>query len=74
VQPLPHDRKQAELATASASSRSTSLTRATRPPELFPKRKGWVVREDSAQRVLDVMQWGVPLKKGAKGQPTVLSR
>jgi putative SOS response-associated peptidase YedK len=40
------------------------------PPELFPKRPGWVVRQDGAQRVLDVMRWGVPLKmKGAKGQP-----
>jgi hypothetical protein len=40
------------------------------PPELFSKRLGWVVRQDSSQRVLDVMHWGVPLKmKGAKGQP-----
>jgi putative SOS response-associated peptidase YedK len=40
------------------------------PPELFPKRLGWVVRQEGAQRALDVMQWGVPLKmKGAQGQP-----
>lgn len=40
------------------------------PPELFPKRIGWVVRQEGGQRVLDAMQWGVPLQmKGAKGQP-----
>ena len=40
------------------------------PPELFPKRIGWVVRQDGGSRILDMMQWGVPLKmKGARGQP-----
>lgn len=38
------------------------------PPELFPKRFGWVVRQDNGGRALDVMQWGVPLSmKGPKG-------
>jgi len=31
------------------------------PPELFPKRDGWVVRKQDGVRRLDVMQWGVPL-------------
>jgi putative SOS response-associated peptidase YedK len=30
------------------------------PPELFPKRSGWVVRQDGVARVLDVMTWGFP--------------
>jgi putative SOS response-associated peptidase YedK len=30
------------------------------PPELFPKRPAWVVREEGGQRVLDVMTWGFP--------------
>ena len=30
------------------------------PPELFPKRMGWVVRKEVGQRVLDVMHWGFP--------------
>ena len=28
------------------------------PPELFPKRFGWVVRSEGGQRRLDVMRWG----------------
>jgi len=30
------------------------------PPELFPKRPAWIVRNDGEQRRLDVMSWGVP--------------
>jgi putative SOS response-associated peptidase YedK len=30
------------------------------PPELFPKRMGWVVRKEAGTRILDVMQWGFP--------------
>lgn len=30
------------------------------PPELFPKRIGWVVRKEGERR-LDAMRWGVPL-------------
>jgi putative SOS response-associated peptidase YedK len=30
------------------------------PPELFPKRAGWVVRKQEGARVLDVMTWGFP--------------
>lgn len=41
------------------------------PPELFPKRMAWVVREESGRRMLDVMQWGVPLRiPGNKGPAT----
>ncbi len=29
------------------------------PPELFPKRDGWVIRKEGGARILDVMQWGV---------------
>lgn len=32
------------------------------PPELFPKRIGWVVREEAGERVLDTMRWGVPFQ------------
>ena len=31
------------------------------PPELFPKRDGWVVRQQDSRRHLEVMRWGVPL-------------
>jgi putative SOS response-associated peptidase YedK len=30
------------------------------PPELFPKRLGWVVRKENGVRRLDVMTWGFP--------------
>ena len=30
------------------------------PPELFPRRIGWVVREDAGRRMLDTMRWGFP--------------
>jgi putative SOS response-associated peptidase YedK len=30
------------------------------PPELFPKRVGWVVRKQDGERVLDTMRWGFP--------------
>jgi putative SOS response-associated peptidase YedK len=30
------------------------------PPELFPKRTGWVVRQEGGARVLDTMTWGFP--------------
>jgi putative SOS response-associated peptidase YedK len=31
------------------------------PPELFPKRPGWVVRQEAGLRRLEVMRWGIPL-------------
>ncbi len=33
-------------------------------PELFPKRMGWVVRQEEGAPRLDVMRWGVPLPNG----------
>jgi putative SOS response-associated peptidase YedK len=36
------------------------------PPELFPKRLGWVVREDGGARMAAVMQWGIPLPPTGK--------
>ena len=30
------------------------------PPELFPKRPAWVVRQHEGNRLLDVMSWGFP--------------
>lgn len=30
------------------------------PPELFPKRMGYVVRKQQGARVLDIMSWGFP--------------
>ena len=42
------------------------------PPELFPRRPAWVVREEEGARRLGVMMWGVPVPaKNAKGQPIV---
>ncbi len=38
------------------------------PPELFPKKSAWVVRQEEDRRVLDVMNWGFPHRvPGAKG-------
>lgn len=64
--------KQAELAARFGVETIYEPDESFPPPELFPKRMGWVVREDGGRRVLDVMQWGVPLHmKGARGQPIV---
>ncbi|TVV69838.1 SOS response-associated peptidase [Sphingomonas solaris] len=30
------------------------------PPELFPKRPAYVIRDEAGQRALDVMAWGFP--------------
>ena len=30
------------------------------PPELFPKRIGYVVRKENGARILDTMTWGFP--------------
>jgi putative SOS response-associated peptidase YedK len=62
--------KQAEIAARFGVSSPYPEDVTYPPPELFPKRLAWVVRQDGAQRALDVMHWGVQLKmKGAKGQP-----
>lgn len=39
------------------------------PPELFPKKRGWIVRGLDGEKVLDVMSWGFPhTVKGASGK------
>jgi putative SOS response-associated peptidase YedK len=30
------------------------------PPELFPKRPAWVVRQEGGERRAEIMRWGVP--------------
>lgn len=40
------------------------------PPELFPKKPGWIVRKQDGALSLDVMQWGIPRHmKGKSGKP-----
>ena len=34
------------------------------PPELFPKKPGWIVRKVDGELSLDVMTWGIPLGFG----------
>lgn len=40
------------------------------PPELFPKRLGWVVRKEEGARVLDAMTWGFPPPAAARAPVT----
>ena len=40
------------------------------PPELFPKRPAYVLREVAGQRVLDVMTWGFPPPAAARSPVT----
>ena len=50
------------------------------PPELFPDKPAWVVRELDSARVLDTMTWGFPHKVPGKridkatGRPVLLDR
>lgn len=39
------------------------------PPELFPKRHAWAVRQEDGRRVLDVMSWGFPPPPKASPAP-----
>jgi putative SOS response-associated peptidase YedK len=40
------------------------------PPELFPKKPGWIVRKQDGALSLDVMQWGIPRHmRGKSGKP-----
>ena len=42
------------------------------PPELFPKKIGWIVRKQDGDLSLDVMKWGIPRRmKGKSGKPVV---
>ena len=36
------------------------------PPELFPKRSGWVLRKQEGVRRLELMKWGIPLPPTGK--------
>jgi putative SOS response-associated peptidase YedK len=40
------------------------------PPELFPRRLGWVVRKENGARILDRMQWGFPPPGGSRAPVT----
>ena len=42
------------------------------PPELFPRKNGWIVRNQDGERSLDVMKWGIPRRMtGKSGKPIV---
>jgi hypothetical protein len=42
------------------------------PPELFPKKPGFVVRKHDSELTLEVMTWGIPRHmKGKSGKPVV---
>ena len=42
------------------------------PPELFPKKIGWIVRKQDGERSLDAMKWGIPRRvTGKSGKPIV---
>lgn len=40
------------------------------PPELFPKRPAWIVREQQGVRILDVATWGFPPPAAGKAPVT----
>ena len=54
--------KQAELAERFGIDPALIMPEPERlpPPELFPKRSAYVIRNESGRRVLDVMTWGFP--------------
>lgn len=64
--------KQAEVAIAFGIDPALIMPEPERlpPPELFPKRHGWVVRKEAGTRVLDVMTWGFPPPAQARAPVT----
>src|SRR4051812_26793963 len=40
------------------------------PPELFPKRIGWVVRKEGGQRILETIRWGFPPRPRSRAPVT----
>lgn len=61
--------KQAELAARFGVEPIYAPDESFPPPELFPKKLGWIVREEDGRRVLDVARWGFPHQvKGASGK------
>lgn len=49
--------RQAELAARFSVEPIYAPDESFPPPELFPKRMGWVVRQEGDRRVLDIMRW-----------------
>ena len=61
--------KQAELAARFGVEPIYTPDESFPPPELFPKKMGWLVREEDGTRRLDIMRWGFPHRvKGASGK------
>ena len=61
--------KQAELASRYGVAVRYPEDLTIPPPELFPGRPSWVVRQDGSARVLDVASWGFPTQvRGASGK------
>ena len=62
--------KQAELAAAYGITAPYPADITIPPPELFPKRPAYVVRQHDSVRVLDAMNWGFPHTiTGKSGKP-----
>lgn len=72
--------KQAEVAARYGVDPIYSEDATFQPPELFPDRPAWVVRQDEANRTLDTMVWGFPHKVPGKridkatGKPVLLDK
>lgn len=61
--------KQAELASRYGVAVPHPEDLTIPPPELFPDRPSWIVRQDGCARVLDVASWGFPTQvRGASGK------
>lgn len=64
--------KQAELAARFGVEPIYEPDQTFPPPELLPKKIGWVVREEAGRRRLDVMRWGINrTMRGASGKMLV---
>lgn len=63
MQSLPHLRQPSEIALHFGIDSDLIMPEPERlpPPELFPTRSAFVVREDPGKRMLEVMSWGFPL-------------
>lgn len=64
--------KQIEIARAFGFDVSKLMPEPERlpPPELFPRKDGWIVRKQDGEQMLDVMHWGIPRRmKGKSGKP-----
>jgi len=43
-------------------------------PELFPRRLAWIAREDDGERILDTIDWGIPLNMPGKRPGTTITK